>query len=79
MGLEETHHRSHEVPCEIDGSKEDDSTYGNLIGEQHLDVIHQASLLRRILLSCKLRTFLKLALQVPGNKGHHKQSKEHDT
>ena len=79
MWLEETHHRGDEVPGEIDGSEEDHCANGNLVGEQHFDIIHQTALLNSILLCCEFRTLLQLTLQIPCYESHHKQGEEHDT
>ena len=77
MGLEESHDRSHQVPCQIDGSQEDDRTNGNLVGEQHLDIVSQSSFLAFRLR--KLSTLLQLTLQIPGYEGNDEQSEEYDT
>ena len=78
MGLEETHDGGHEVPCEIDGGEEDDGAHGNLVREEHLDILHQAALPASSLGSLKLCTFLQLALQVPGYESHDEQREEYD-
>ena len=79
MRLEESHHGCHEVPCQIDSSQEDDRANGNLIGEQHLDVVHKTGFLTLVILSGKFRALLQTTLQVPSDEGYHEQREEHHT
>ena len=83
MGLEEAHHRSHQVPCEINRREIDHRPDRHLVAEQQLDVVDNAGLLAGTFLGSlgciELRAFLKLALEVPGYEGHNEEGEEHQT
>ena len=67
------------VAFAVDACQETHGLYGDAVLEQHLDIVNQVSLLARCLLSFKLGTFLKSALQVPGYESHHKEREEDNT
>ena len=58
MRLEEAHHRSHEVPRQVDACQETHGLHGHLIGKQQLDILYQSALLLLCLLGRKLSTLL---------------------
>ena len=81
MWLEESHHRSHEVPCEVDDSEEASGHDDLLVSEQKLERVQKPCILALSLCSlfggCPFLALFKLALHIPCYGCHNEEREEH--